>query len=104
MDSRIHWMVGATGIEPVTPSMSTRCSPAELRALETLKRCRDGSLYRLRRGQARTPFTSLQGETNWTCVARAVWPRTRNPEIRARDFRVRARRAPAGTTGNQAAS
>ncbi len=26
-------MVGATGIEPVTPSMSTRCSPAELRAL-----------------------------------------------------------------------
>jgi hypothetical protein len=26
------WMVGATGIEPVTPSMSTRCSPAELRA------------------------------------------------------------------------
>src|SRR6266849_3239315 len=28
------WMVGATGIEPVTPSMSTRCSPAELRALE----------------------------------------------------------------------
>ena len=27
------WMVGATGIEPVTPSMSTRCSPAELRAL-----------------------------------------------------------------------
>src|ERR1700687_1332631 len=28
------WMVGATGIEPVTPSMSTRCSPAELRALK----------------------------------------------------------------------
>jgi hypothetical protein len=28
-------MVGATGIEPVTPSMSTRCSPAELRALKT---------------------------------------------------------------------
>ena len=26
-------LVGATGIEPVTPSMSTRCSPAELRAL-----------------------------------------------------------------------
>src|ERR1700716_1915203 len=26
------WVVGATGIEPVTPSMSTRCSPAELRA------------------------------------------------------------------------
>ena len=24
-------MVDATGIEPVTPSMSTRCSPAELR-------------------------------------------------------------------------
>src|SRR6202165_5422753 len=35
---RLHnygvWMVGATGIEPVTPSMSTRCSPAELRALK----------------------------------------------------------------------
>ena len=30
------WVVGATGIEPVTPSMSTRCSPAELRALKTL--------------------------------------------------------------------
>jgi hypothetical protein len=28
------WVVGATGIEPVTPSMSTRCSPAELRALD----------------------------------------------------------------------
>ena len=26
-------MVGATGIEPVTPTMSTWCSPAELRAL-----------------------------------------------------------------------
>jgi hypothetical protein len=25
-------MVGVTGIEPVTPSMSTRCSPAELYA------------------------------------------------------------------------
>ena len=25
------WVVDATGIEPVTPSMSTRCSPAELR-------------------------------------------------------------------------
>ena len=23
-------MVGVTGIEPVTPSMSTKCSPAEL--------------------------------------------------------------------------
>ena len=30
-------MVGATGIEPVTPSMSTRCSPAELRALTGLR-------------------------------------------------------------------
>src|SRR3954469_19124321 len=29
-------VVGATGIEPVTPSMSTRCSPAELRALQNL--------------------------------------------------------------------
>src|SRR4051794_17613183 len=26
-------VVGATGIEPVTPAMSTQCSPAELRAL-----------------------------------------------------------------------
>jgi hypothetical protein len=31
------WVVGATGIEPVTPSMSTRCSPAELRALNDQK-------------------------------------------------------------------
>src|SRR5260221_33547 len=29
-------MVGATGIEPVTPSMSRRCSSAELRALKTV--------------------------------------------------------------------
>ncbi len=29
---RSHRMVGATGIEPVTPSVSGRCSPAELRA------------------------------------------------------------------------
>ena len=29
-------MVGTTGIEPVTPSMSTRCSPAELRARLTV--------------------------------------------------------------------
>ena len=27
-------MVGTTGIEPVTPAMSRRCSPAELRALD----------------------------------------------------------------------
>ena len=33
--------MGATGIEPVTPSMSTRCSPAELRALK-IQRTRDG--------------------------------------------------------------
>ena len=26
-------MVGVTGIEPVTPSMSTKCSPTELHAL-----------------------------------------------------------------------
>ena len=32
--SAMYWkkMVGATGIEPVTPSMSRKCSPAELRA------------------------------------------------------------------------
>jgi hypothetical protein len=47
------WVVGATGIEPVTPSMSTRCSPAELRALK-IQRYRDASLYRLQGGQART--------------------------------------------------
>ena len=29
-------MVGATGIEPVTPAMSRQCSPAELRARELL--------------------------------------------------------------------
>src|SRR5947209_20514897 len=46
------WVVGATGIEPVTPSMSTRCSPAELRALN-VQQYRDASLYRLQRGQAR---------------------------------------------------
>ncbi len=30
-------MVGATGIEPVTPTMSTECSPAELRALNLFR-------------------------------------------------------------------
>ena len=34
--NRLILMVGATGIEPVTPSMSTRCSPAELRAPSAL--------------------------------------------------------------------
>ncbi len=34
-------MVDATGIEPVTPSMSTRCSPAELRV-----RSEEGAVYR----------------------------------------------------------
>ena len=37
VSQRLHnyrvWVVGATGIEPVTPSMSRRCSSAELRAL-----------------------------------------------------------------------
>src|SRR6266581_6465455 len=42
-------MVGATGIEPVTPSMSTRCSPAELRALELSDGLR--FVYRLQSGQ-----------------------------------------------------
>ena len=27
-------MVGAAGIEPATPAMSTQCSPTELRALD----------------------------------------------------------------------
>ena len=31
---REDWVVDVAGIEPVTPSMSTRCSPAELRALK----------------------------------------------------------------------
>ena len=30
-------MVGVTGIEPVTPSMSTKCSPAELYARRQAK-------------------------------------------------------------------
>ena len=32
-------VVGATGIEPVTPSVSGRCSPAELRARRTGTQC-----------------------------------------------------------------
>jgi hypothetical protein len=52
------WMVGATGIEPVTPSMSTRClKPNRLRLFEFLKTFVDvlpgnpglGGLVRLRR-------------------------------------------------------
>ena len=30
LEKIIGEMVGVTGIEPVTPSMSTKCSPAEL--------------------------------------------------------------------------
>src|SRR2546430_7244888 len=55
------WVVGATGIEPVTPSMSTRCSPAELRALELSDGLR--SVYRLQSGQARMPSRGLDRES-----------------------------------------
>src|SRR5664279_3052318 len=44
-------MVGATGIEPVTPSMSRRCSSAELRALYWIWS------YRLQTGEASRPRT-----------------------------------------------
>src|SRR2546429_4538633 len=54
-------MVGATGIEPVTPSMSTRCSPAELRALELSDGL--GFVYRLQSGQARMPGRGLDCES-----------------------------------------
>ena len=41
-------MVDATGIEPVTPSMSTRCSPAELRirqdGSERVRNGKEGSI------------------------------------------------------------
>ena len=52
-------MVDATGIEPVTPSMSTRCSPAELRIRQ------DGS-ERVRNGKERSipsPCDGRKGET-----------------------------------------
>ncbi len=42
-------MVGDTGIEPVTPSMSTKCSTAELitlRAVQGFPRCRRSVLYK----------------------------------------------------------
>src|SRR5207249_3496133 len=54
-------MVGATGIEPVTPSMSTRCSPAELRALELSDGLR--FVYRLQSGRARMPGPDLDRES-----------------------------------------
>lgn len=44
----LEGMVDATGIEPVTPSMSTRCSPAELRIRRRSKATllgREGALY-----------------------------------------------------------
>ncbi len=43
--SRGFSMVGTTGIEPVTPSMSTRCSPAELRALAAASKRRRGTAF-----------------------------------------------------------
>src|SRR3954468_6810627 len=54
-------LVGATGIEPVTPTMSRKCSPAELRALDRMtKSSRSsfspywvGSVYRLQSARAR---------------------------------------------------
>ena len=39
-------MVDATGIEPVTPSMSTRCSPAELRVQPGSGEEREAGIYR----------------------------------------------------------
>ena len=39
-------MVDATGIEPVTPSMSTRCSPAELRVRPGSGEEREAGIYR----------------------------------------------------------
>ena len=52
-------MVDATGIEPVTPSMSTRCSPAELRI-------RQNGSGRVRNGKERSiasPCDGRKGET-----------------------------------------
>ncbi len=43
-------MVDVTGIEPVTPSMSTRCSPAELHVRAMLSRAAEASQGAGRRG------------------------------------------------------
>src|SRR2546429_4102687 len=70
-------MVGATGIEPVTPSMSTRCSPAELRALQLSdglgfyigsKAGRQGCLAGvwIANQAASILFTSLTNSRRWT--------------------------------------
>ena len=55
LSARANGMVGATGIEPVTPWMSTKCSTAELRA-------RPVPSYRLRAIEAsRCPTASRRG-------------------------------------------
>ena len=47
-------MVDATGIEPVTPSMSTRCSPAELRIRQDgSRRVRNGKVGSITPGTRR---------------------------------------------------
>ena len=54
-------MVGATGIEPVTPSVSGRCSPAELRARPAGVGClaREANLTQARIGR---PPNDLSGD------------------------------------------
>ncbi len=47
-------MVGVTGIEPVTPSMSTKCSPAELYALYPKNRLIN-TQYSVRQGSIKLP-------------------------------------------------
>ena len=55
-------MVGVTGIEPVTPSMSTKCSPAELYAhpylADWISLCGEKASTALKEG-LQPPFTIL---------------------------------------------
>jgi hypothetical protein len=58
-------MVGDTGIEPVTPSMSTKCSPAELIA-HPLQGARVLALSRARRKAClRIDFSAGCGGFGW---------------------------------------
>lgn len=60
-------MVGVTGIEPVTPSMSTKCSPAELYAHPWLavefSLCGEKASTALKEG-LQPPFTILSSMGN----------------------------------------
>ena len=70
-------MVGDTGIEPVTPSMSTKCSPAELIA-HPYARSRFLASYGIMCKR------SMRMDISWAFLPGFGSPETRNPHPKIR--------------------